>query len=805
YGVLDGKNSPERGKEEKEIKVFVGDIPPDPEIKDFKIITEGNEDLTDISAIPNSKSKWQIIKGKTFELKWDVENDEYGDENGSPLSIDIFSQTGIEKSKFVASSKIKNNENEPLLIDTSSFETGIYTFTIKVNNDEFPASDNGLEEATFEPIKISVKDLRDVLPNPEINDFEIVEDNKDLIPMPVDSTTEWQIPIGKTFELEWDVKVEYNKYSGPLDISVYLKKGIGDEKLLSSSDIKNNRDNPLKINTSSLRTGTYTFVLRVNNSEFPESEGGPEEAMRKLNILVGNVEDMPLPEVEFSTDKTEIEKDEFATLTWEVADAEKVSIDHNVGNSLSGTANVRPAISTTYTLTAIGFNGASKTKTVRIEIKSASIELPEWEEPEPPPPPPKPFREQEVLPEKDTIDLKVNGVDGPITIESQSKFTLSWNLDKYCLATGSWLKVKLKAGSEDITLKKNGKYTYSLYCPGSGSDTVVVNVVGGTGGDSRSGLIDNLLGRKDKLSEEQMPVAEASISTDQITYSQDITVARGEPTDLYVKVNQDINNDGKTSRDATEGWSSLLTNSGYCLYNIDLARNPAEFKGMVKSPENAKECNVRLGNFTFNNEPGTYRYGIFRLLQNDKKFSNISYVDITVEGPPPPDTAPIINFKIDGNDASEQIIGAPAEYNLIWSVANADSCEASGSWGGEKELEGIQRFVSSVKKNFNYTLTCVGELGTTIKSIALRVVEAPTCSFTALPPTIDKQSAFITDSELSWKCEYAEWCSLEPGVNEEINTYGSIRVSPDQTTTYILTCNNSSVSKSFEAEVIVEE
>jgi hypothetical protein len=138
-------------------------------------------------------------------------------------------------------------------------------------------------------------------------------------------------------------------------------------------------------------------------------------------------------------------------------------------------------------------------------------------------------------------------------------------------------------------------------------------------------------------------------------------------------------------------------------------------------------------------------------------------------------------------------------------VVNADTCEASGSWSGAKPVKGIQNFVGSVKKDFSYKLTCVGKLGTTEKTIALKVAESPACRFTALPPAINRQSSFVTKSELSWKCDYADECSLSPNINEKIKTYGSLRVSPEQTTTYTLTCNNADISRSFDVKVEVNQ
>jgi hypothetical protein len=218
----------------------------------------------------------------------------------------------------------------------------------------------------------------------------------------------------------------------------------------------------------------------------------------------------------------------------------------------------------------------------------------------------------------------------------------------------------------------------------------------------------------------------------------------------------------------------------------------------------AQACNAKLGSYIFNDQPGTYQYGIMELMENTNTFSNIAYVTITVENTPPQTGAPEIDLRINNNDSAEQILAVPANYNVTWNVTNADSCEASGSWSGAKDLQGTQSFVSSAAKNFTYTLNCVGQLGTTTKSIALEVMESPVCKFTALPPTISKQSAFVKQSELSWKCDYADECSMSPNIGVPVKTYGSVRVSPNETTTYELNCLNAATSTKFDATVSVE-
>lgn len=661
-------------------------------------------------------------------------------------------------------------------------QKGIYTYTIEcsgvINGKESPVRDVVPQKS----VKVYVGDIP---ADPGIK-FDAIK-SADLADFSGSAGANYQIPINRSFKLSWEI-------TNAKSIKLWKQKTVLDKKIILSTKTINNIANPLTLNFEGTDTGGfYTFWLEAEG-ELPEQK----TESRKIIIYAKEAGKVNVPEGQFAADKTEIKRDESVILSWNISGASEVSINQGIGKVQNdGSITVNPNITTAYTLTAknpIAGDPDTK-KTVTIVVKSEEIFAGE---------PITPFVapadiEIEGMEKaaKPTIDLRVNGTDGPVTLSAPAKFTLSWNLDTYCLATGSWLSIKTQAGNESVSLNKNGKYTYSLSCPGYGTDSIIVNVVNSSNNGlfGRNGLLGGSGNGGNAIN---MPTAEASVSTDGINYSQNIKVIKGEEADLYIK----INDGAKLSRDASGEWSGLMSNGGFCLYNNNLIKDKPLFNGMIESPESRESCNAKLGTFTFNDEPGTYKYGVFRMLQNDQKFSNISYINITIENPPAPTSGPVIDLKINGNDASEQVLGAPANFSVSWNAVNADTCEASGSWTGSKDMSGTQSFVSSSKKDFVYTLTCVGQLGTTAKSINLKVAEAPVCSFTALPPSINKMSSFITESELSWKCDYSDECDLSPNpANATIKTYGTLRVSPDQTTNYILTCANSNVSKSFEAKV----
>lgn len=521
-----------------------------------------------------------------------------------------------------------------------------------------------------------------------------------------------------------------------------------------------------------VKRGIYTFQFACQGYLDNQKSSLRGTVSRSQIVFVGEIS--PPPAVTLKAEPVVIKKGESATISWTSENIISLSINQGIGVvPRSGSTKVSPGLTTTYAITGSGefseLGLARKSVTVRVIAPEAPLEAPPIEvPPDVAPPPPK-------VEEKPKIDLKVNGKDGPLTLGAPATLTLSWNLDKYCIANGSWLGIKTKAGSENRTEKKPGTYTYKLYCPLVGSDEVVVKLTGPA---------------------VSLPVAEASASTDEKNFSRSIRVVRGEKTKIFLSAAKDINNDKLASRDETGKWTSLMINNGQCLWNLDLNQGVPTFDVAIPNPENADDCTIELPNLTFYDKPGVYQYGVLRLVQNNSKLSNIGYINIAVQEAPLPDGPPVIDFRINNLEGPQVILGAPADYFLTWNVRNADSCEASDNWGGAKFPSGSQRFVSSEKKEFTYTLTCTGKLGTSKKSINLKISELPVCDFSGLPLTLSK-SVFDQQSVLTWKCQFANTCEISPTVGV-VQTFGSARVSPKNTITYTLACQNLEGSSSFD-------
>ena len=83
------------------------------------------------------------------------------------------------------------------------------------------------------------------------------------------------------------------------------------------------------------------------------------------------------------------------------------------------------------------------------------------------------------------VDLKVNGIDGVLTITNDNFVTLHWTTQNVssCYASGAWSGSKTLSGSETTPRLSFGRYEYVLTCydynNNTYSDRVIVDVSGG--------------------------------------------------------------------------------------------------------------------------------------------------------------------------------------------------------------------------------------------------------------------------------------------------------------------------------------
>lgn len=141
-----------------------------------------------------------------------------------------------------------------------------------------------------------------------------------------------------------------------------------------------------------------------------------------------------------------------ATLSWTSTNANSCYATGNWSGtkSVSGSESTgNLTSSTTYTVTCTGPGGSAS------DSVGANVQ-------------------QQSLP---TVDLKINGSDGTITVAYNSAATLSWtsNNANYCIASGDWSGTKSVSGSESTGNLISSK-TYSIYCVGNGGNSATDTV-----------------------------------------------------------------------------------------------------------------------------------------------------------------------------------------------------------------------------------------------------------------------------------------------------------------------------------------
>src|SRR5438067_10211852 len=114
-------------------------------------------------------------------------------------------------------------------------------------------------------------------------------------------------------------------------------------------------------NGSAIVNPTTTTIYTL--SAFTTANSSPPTAQTTVTVST-----TPAPTATFSAAPTSIIAGQSSTLTWTTTNATTVSIDNGVGSqALNGSVGVSPAVTTTYTLTAVG-PGGTTTKTAVVTV-----------------------------------------------------------------------------------------------------------------------------------------------------------------------------------------------------------------------------------------------------------------------------------------------------------------------------------------------------------------------------------------------------------------------------------------------------
>ena len=195
---------------------------------------------------------------------------------------------------------------------------------------------------------------------------------------------------------------------------------------------------------------------------------------------------------------------------------------------------------------------------------------------------------------------------------------------------------------------------------------------------------------------------------------------------------------------------------------------------------------------------GDYRPPQFHLVV--QAFAGNPSVPTVRHSQEPGNQGPVVKFWAAKPDINTTILkGQPV--TITWQVEGADSCRASGDWSGAKAIAGGSENFSPDKTS-RYVLTCSNLRGSTEQTVSVTVndpnepVDPVNIKlFTTDTTGIDKGQS----TKLRWLVDNATSCSASGGWSGNKDPKGGVEdVSPESTTTYVLTCSNQKGSANKE-------
>ena len=420
-----------------------------------------------------------------------------------------------------------------------------------------------------------------------------------------------------------------------------------------------------------------------------------------------------------------------------------------------------------------------------------------------------------------TADIKANGSDNPITVNSTDTFVLSWtssNAD-YCTATGSWSGSRAISGQQNKGSLPVGSYTYFINCynaTGSDYNSVVVNVVNNTSPPAPQVDI------KANGSDAPSPIAYNTSANLTWTSSNAVSCTASGDWSGSKSLN---NTSGQSTGNLTSQKSYTIT----CTNSVGVTRYDevtVPVQGQQQLPTvilTANPSNVNQGQtstLTWNSTNATSCYTsggpwsqsgtlpvvdgsqVSQALYNQSNTFSVTCTNaqgqtdsaqtvVTVNQNQ--DVFPTADIKANGSDGPVQV-AQNSQPTITWTSGNAVSCESSGGpWSGSRSISGT--FYPSVPSTFNYTwsITCRSSSGHTASDTVNVYTggtsnNAPTVYINANPNFVNYGSS----STLTWGSSYANSCSAGGGWNGSKGTSGSESTGAlYNNQTYTITCTGS--------------
>ena len=355
-----------------------------------------------------------------------------------------------------------------------------------------------------------------------------------------------------------------------------------------------------------------------------------------------------------------------------------------------------------------------------------------------------------------TVDIKADGSDGPVDISCNTAVTLSWtstNADS-CTASGGWSGSKSTSGSESTGNLTSSK-TYTITCTGAGgsaSDSVKVNIICNINHPPVANA-----GPDKEIYETESVILQGSGSDpdgDNITYNWSCNGGTlsasniAQPTFFGPIVSSNTNYTCNLTVTDTHGASAsdsanILVKEHHCLtLNVSLLAGPnsgcaplndvdltasvsgtasgsiiyffdCQNDGNWEKTETRNETSYTVSNLCHYSTAGNYTAKV-RVQREGLSAENT--VQINVNSCP---NAPTVNIKANGSDGPITI-----NYNnsatLSWTSTNANSCQASGGWSGNKVTSSSES-TGNLTNSQAFTLTCTGAGGSVSDSVTINV------------------------------------------------------------------------------------
>lgn len=161
-----------------------------------------------------------------------------------------------------------------------------------------------------------------------------------------------------------------------------------------------------------------------------------------------------------------------------------------------------------------------------------------------------------------------------------------------------------------------------------------------------------------------------------------------------------------------------------------------------------------------------------------------------------PAEAPRLDFFAD-----ETEVDAGQRVTLRWESENANSCTASGAWGGSKNVEGTES-VGPLTSDSTFVLSCSGDNGGVLREIVVNVVEAETLRVTL---DVDRDLVYAGEAvTLQWVANKDATCQASGSWGGVQMPQGQFQSGPlSQSVSYTLQCSSGTESATSTTGVTV--